>query len=979
MRPTESPTRRLTPLVARTACLFVACAACGMLLAPQSSREQRSGVATLTAADHCGPYDAANSVQAVSANQPTQYASKLKEEVQQMLAQGGCPGWIALASEPDIETAGQREAEVMQDNAIVPAANGEPVPPVVKYPRPVRVGPLNGSPVTTHEGPVMRLVQLPPVDDELISEQDDLLHSSPEFQKGAPAGETPAAVGTAPAQQPAVATPPSVAPQPGAGTPRLAPTVEVPPAQAPAVIAPPVQAPASAPAAAKLRPDDDLLNGVDDLLAPEHSPVPRANVAPQPTAPQPAVPRTAPNPAQDMLNDRGDLLGPEATPRVAPPAAVPAPVAPPVTSPAVPPIAPNGIEPGVGQPPTTTLPLATPPVALPPAGAGPSPFVPPPAGMPSMHGGAHGAAPGPHGGPATGQPGGAAAGGAANAAAGAKAADKRPPGEQSRCTFAAESLYPSAKTCRVCHEKIYEEWSVSSHAYAAVSPMFHRFEQKINDLTQGTIGYFCYRCHSPAGTTLGISRAAPMYDLPPVAREGVTCIACHRIREWYGKTNGERRIEPGDVYAPMYGPFGGDGVAQVIDEKEKFKVKTSPDETGLGQPMHAAAFSFPQLSHASFCTSCHQVAVYPGIKLEVVWEQYRASPACKKGVSCQDCHMGRIPGVPSGYEYGAAAEINKKTVNTDRKHSNHVFYGPGYSIAHPGVFPFNPKADRWSMKDWLQFDWRAGWGTDAFEDAVEDGAIRVTFPEAWKESDDRYDARDIIDENLKKKQVKNQLRAQVMENGSHVNGPFFTKPRVRGQDLEFNYIVTNTNDGHNLPTASLGAQPQLWANVALINPRGERVWESGYLDRFGDLADIHSEDVRHKRIPYDWQLFNLQTMFLITGAKGTDREFFLPVNIDIDPLPFIRPAAQPISVLNHPPFIRMEARSLAPLGSRTVPYKIPGELLCEPGRYRLSFRMRNRTEPMYFMRFCDSTAEMQRAMMEGTLDFHTSSVEFDVE
>ncbi|BBO35313.1 multiheme c-type cytochrome [Lacipirellula parvula] len=973
MRPTESPTRRLTPLIARTVCLFVACAACGMLLAPQSSHEQRGAVGTLTAADHRGPYDAANGVQAVSVNQPTHYASKLKEEVQQMLAQGGCPGWIALASEPDIETAGQRQSDLMQDNAIVPAANGEPVPPVVKYPRPVRVGQLNGS-------PVMRLVQLPPVDDELISEQYDLLHSSPEFQKQAPAVEAPAAVETAPAQQPAVVTPPSVAPQPEAGTPRLAPSASPPAAEAPAVQAPaatpapPAAAPAP-PATTKLRPDDDLLNGVDDLLAPEHSPAPRANVAPQPAVPQPTVPRATPNPAQDMLNDRGDLLGPEATPRVAPPVIAPAPVA----SPAVPPVAPNGIVPGVGQPPTTTLPLATPPVAAPPAGAAPSPFVPPPAGMPPMHGGAHGAAPGPHGGPATGQPSAAAAGDAANAAAGAKTADKRPPGEQSRCTFAAESLYPSAKTCRVCHEKIYEEWSVSSHAYAAVSPMFHRFEQKINDLTQGTIGYFCYRCHSPAGTTLGISRAAPMYDLPPVAREGVTCIACHRIREWYGKTNGERRIEPGDVYAPMYGPFGGDGVAQVIDEKEKFKVKTSPDETGPGQPMHAAAFSFPQLSHASFCTSCHQVAVYPGIKLEVVWEQYRASPACKKGISCQDCHMGRIPGVPSGYEYGAAAEINKKTVNTDRKHANHVFYGPGYSIAHPGVFPFNPKADRWSMKDWLQFDWRAGWGTDAFEDAVEDGAIRVTFPEAWKESDDRYDARDIIDENLKKKQVKNQLRAQVMENGSHVDGPFFTKPRVRGQDLEFNYIVTNTNDGHNLPTASLGAQPQLWANVALINPRGQRVWESGYLDRFGDLADIHSEDVRHKRIPYDWQLFNLQTMFLITGAKGTDREFFLPVNIDIDPLPFIRPAAQPISVLNHPPFIRMEARSLAPLGSRTVPYKIPGELLCEPGRYRLSFRMRNRTEPMYFMRFCDSTAEMQRAMMEGTLDFHTSSVEFDVE
>jgi hypothetical protein len=372
------------------------------------------------------------------------------------------------------------------------------------------------------------------------------------------------------------------------------------------------------------------------------------------------------------------------------------------------------------------------------------------------------------------------------------------------------------------------------------------------------------------------------------------------------------------------------------------------------------------------------VAVYPGIKLEVVWEQYRASPACKKGISCQDCHMGRIPGIPSGYECGPAALVNNKSVNDHRKHANHVFYGPGYSIAHPGIFPHNPKAERWNVHDWLLFDWRAGWGTDEFEDAVADGLVPACFPEVWKESDDRYDAREIIDANLKKRAHKDQLRAEVMENGSHIEGPFFEGPRAAGQDLKFNFLVTNTNEGHNLPTASLGAQPQLWANVVLIGPRGNRLWESGYLDSLGDLADLHSEDVRNKRIAYDWQLFNLQTMFLITGAKGTDREFFLPINIDIDPLAYIRPAPQPVSVLNHPPFIRMEARSLSPLGARTVPYRVPGHLLCEPGRYRLTFRMRSRMEPPYFMRFCGSTIEMQRAMNEGILDFHQMSVEFEV-
>ena len=549
---------------------------------------------------------------------------------------------------------------------------------------------------------------------------------------------------------------------------------------------------------------------------------------------------------------------------------------------------------------------------------------------------------------------------------------------KSHCEFLAESQFPSAQACAKCHEKIYDEWSVSSHAYAMVSPMFHKFEQTINNLSHGTSGYFCYRCHSPVGVTLGISRAAPLWELPLVAREGITCVSCHRVNQRYGRANGERRVEPGDIHSPVYGSIGGSGVAEVIAQKSKYKVKTSPDEKGPGQDIHAAGMCFEQLSKAEFCVSCHQVAVQPGIKLEVVWEQYRASPACKKGISCQDCHMGRIPGVPSGYEVGAAAKVNDKVVNSQRKHANHTFYGPGYSIAHPGIFPFNLDANRWTMQQWLQFDWRAGWGTEKFEELLEDGKISVSFPEIWAEADDRYDARDVIDDNLKKLDRKKISRMQIMENGSHVDGPFFDTQLTRGQDLKFHYVMTNTNEGHSLPSGSLGAQPQLWANVVLIGPRGQRLWESGYTDRWGDVADIHSSEVQAKRIPYDWQLFNLQTMFLITGAKGTDREFYLPVNFDIDQLPYLRPGAQPTSVINHPPFIRMESRSLAALGSRKIPYKVPAEMMCEPGHYRLSFRLRSRLEPIYFMRFCGSTDEMIRSMNEGMLDFHESSVEFIV-
>ena len=153
---------------------------------------------------------------------------------------------------------------------------------------------------------------------------------------------------------------------------------------------------------------------------------------------------------------------------------------------------------------------------------------------------------------------------------------------------------------------------------------------------------------------------------------------------------------------------------------------------------------------------------------------------------------------------------------------------------------------------------------------------------------------------------------------------------------------------------------------------------SGYVDSNGDMANIHSLDVLAGRIPRDTQLFNLQTMFLTQNVKGTDREMYLPVNFDVDQLPFIRPASVPTSVLNHPPGIRMEARSIPPLGKRDAKYTVPAELMTQPGKYKLAARLRSRAEPIYFMKFVKATKEMEQAMNEWMLDIHPYSVVFDV-
>jgi nitrate/TMAO reductase-like tetraheme cytochrome c subunit len=538
------------------------------------------------------------------------------------------------------------------------------------------------------------------------------------------------------------------------------------------------------------------------------------------------------------------------------------------------------------------------------------------------------------------------------------------------------SLYPTAAQCGECHKQIYEEWSSSQHAYASISPMFHAFEQKFQQLTQGTVGTFCVRCHQQVGTQLGESRETPLWKMSQISREGVSCITCHRVQEQYGKVNGERRVEPGKIYDPVFGSGEKSVIKDILANKDTYSVKTSKD--GRGTDMHNGMMTNPQITKSEFCVSCHQVAVNLGIKLEIVWDQYRDSPAMKAGVTCQDCHMGKVPGKPDGYATAPSAVVGGKEINPGRKHANHRFIGPGYSIAHPGVFPHNKKAEAFTMKEWLEFDWRAGWGTNDFEDKVARGKVKVDFPKRWADGLDREDARAILDENFKKLEERYELRKQVMENGMKIDGPFFDGDVRAGRTLAFSYKIKNLNTGHNLPSGSLGAQPQLWANVALIDPDGNNIWESGYIDSNGDMADLHSLDVAAGRIKTDQQLFNLQTKFLTTNVKGTDREMYLPVNFDIDPLPFLRPPQVPTTVLNHPPLVRLENHSLTPLGEKEAKYEVPGNLIKKPGKYRLAFRMRSRAEPIYFMRFVGATKEMERRMNERMLSFHVRTIDLDV-
>ena len=72
--------------------------------------------------------------------------------------------------------------------------------------------------------------------------------------------------------------------------------------------------------------------------------------------------------------------------------------------------------------------------------------------------------------------------------------------------------------------------SRSMHAYAQHSPAFEAFTLTMIERTEGTIGTFCTRCHTPIGISLGETGSTRNVHRSRIAMEGVTCVVCHRLQ-----------------------------------------------------------------------------------------------------------------------------------------------------------------------------------------------------------------------------------------------------------------------------------------------------------------------------------------------------------------------------------------------------------------------------------------------------------------
>lgn len=494
-------------------------------------------------------------------------------------------------------------------------------------------------------------------------------------------------------------------------------------------------------------------------------------------------------------------------------------------------------------------------------------------------------------------------------------------GDTAHQTLFNKSGFPSAQECGGCHMQIYREWSVSRHAFAQISPTFTAYQGTLVTLTNGTLGDFCERCHSSVGMHEGEPIMAPHQDRSKVAMEGITCVTCHRVAKPYGKVTGHLPLEAGDIHGPVFGPRSG-------DEAQRMLTAFADDPPN----MHGSANLLDQMSKPGFCGRCHDVRLVNGIRFEDLFSEYKQTETASRGETCQDCHMGPNPGIPSAYPHAPAAIVRGQPSKPARR-TNHMFAGPDSSVVHPGIFPINPEVQAFATaEEWLSFDVEAGWGSPEFENKLPNNAH---FPDIWSDPAERKAARELIDRQLALLAENRQMATTLMRNGYGLGD---IKIMESGEDLRFEVEVNNLTEGHSVPSGLI-AERNVFLQVTVSDAAGKTLFRSGDLDPNGDVRDPLSLYVGSGQLPRDEQLFNLRSPILARTIHGGEREQVLPANYSVDPLLFMRPADTPAVLYGGIRELRLQKKAIEPLGNRHATYRVDADLLSGQKPYRINVKL----------------------------------------
>jgi Cytochrome c554 and c-prime len=330
-----------------------------------------------------------------------------------------------------------------------------------------------------------------------------------------------------------------------------------------------------------------------------------------------------------------------------------------------------------------------------------------------------------------------------------------------------------------CHQEIYDEWQVSAHRYSAMDVGFQKVQSVMGEQNGPESTRYCGGCHDPISLFSGNKNIYTAEDdLTTIAgyQEGISCIACHAIKETDIKGNANYVMTQPKRY--LYELKEGRANKVISD----FLIRSYPD-------YHKESFQHKMFKSPEFCAACHkqfideEVNNVGWVQLQNQYDNWRKSRWNTPGdptetIECRECHM---PLVAGSLDPGSGDDLDYNRMPDDNKHRSHRFLAANQFMPVALGLPGGEEHARLTEK-WLRGEIEIPEIADKWEQgpAV---PIELVLPEDIKSGD--------------------PVKVQV--------------------------LITNNKVGHDFPTGPIDII-QAWVELRVTDQDGQEIFTSGELD-----------------------------------------------------------------------------------------------------------------------------------------------------
>ena len=330
-----------------------------------------------------------------------------------------------------------------------------------------------------------------------------------------------------------------------------------------------------------------------------------------------------------------------------------------------------------------------------------------------------------------------------------------------------------------CHQEIYDEWKVSAHRYSAMDVGFQKVQSVMGEQNGPESTRYCGGCHDPISLFSGKKNIYTANDdLTTLSgyQEGISCIACHAIKETDVKGNANYVMSQPTRY--MYELKDGAANKLISD----FLIRSYPD-------YHQQSFQHKMFKSPEFCAACHkqfideEVNNVGWVQLQNQYDNWRKSRWNTPGdptetIECRECHMPLIEG---SKEPASGDDLDYNRTPDDKKHRSHRFLAANQ---------FMPSA----------------LGLEGAEEHV-----RLT--EKWLRGE-----------------IEIPEIADKWEQGPAVPIELILPEDIQsGEQVKVQVLITNNKVGHDFPTGPIDII-QAWVELRVTDQDGKEVYTSGALD-----------------------------------------------------------------------------------------------------------------------------------------------------